>query len=187
MRLNGQTIGNATSGATGRANADTQNLFVYLWGLCNQAHCPVTGSIRGSTALGDFTASKTIQLPDWRARMPVGLDDMGNIAAGILQAKNVTSSGDGVTTPFATGGEAVHTQIIAEMAAHNHSISDPGHSHSGGGSLVQITTSGSPQNVGFAPASTASATTGVSINNTGSSIPFSVMNPFMLGTWHMKL
>src|SRR5579872_1897697 len=32
VRENGLTIGNAVSGATERANADTQNLFIYLYG-----------------------------------------------------------------------------------------------------------------------------------------------------------
>src|SRR5262249_807602 len=31
VKANGLTIGSATSGATGRANADTQALYVYLW------------------------------------------------------------------------------------------------------------------------------------------------------------
>src|SRR5262245_12583154 len=39
VKMNGQTIGSATSGASGRANADTQSLFVYLWTNCTNAHC----------------------------------------------------------------------------------------------------------------------------------------------------
>ena len=31
VAMNGTTIGNAASGATGRQNADTENLFAYLW------------------------------------------------------------------------------------------------------------------------------------------------------------
>src|SRR5882762_6021031 len=33
VRCNARTIGSATSGATERANADTQPLFVYFWGV----------------------------------------------------------------------------------------------------------------------------------------------------------
>lgn len=130
VKLNGLTIGSATSGATGRANNDTQNLFVYLWTNCPDAHCPVIGG-RGGTALADFQANKQLTLLDWRARTPVGLDDMGASAAGRLLASNVTSGGgDGVTTPNATGGEANHTLVVAEMPSHAHTITDPTHTHS---------------------------------------------------------
>src|SRR5262249_40877261 len=60
VRDNGRTIGNAVSGASERANADCQALYVYLWNL-NRADCPVTGG-RGSTGLNDFNANKQIQL-----------------------------------------------------------------------------------------------------------------------------
>lgn len=35
VRLNGRTIGSAVSGASERANADTQSLFLALWGYAN--------------------------------------------------------------------------------------------------------------------------------------------------------
>src|SRR3984885_8365158 len=99
--LNGQTIGSATSGATQRANADTQNLFVYLWTNCTNAHCPVVGG-RGGTALADFNANKQITVPDWRDSAPLGRDCMGSTCAGGLLSSNVTSGGgDGVDTPGA--------------------------------------------------------------------------------------
>jgi microcystin-dependent protein len=164
-------------------------LFVYLWGVCNNAHCPVSSASRGASALADFNAGVTIQLPDWRGRTPAGLDDMGATAKGLLQALNVTSSGDTVTTPFATGGEAVHTQTVAEMAAHNHGITDPGHSHAWGVASAATAGTGTQtangtQNSNF---TTSVVTTGITINSAGSSMPFNNMSPFMLGTWFMKL
>jgi hypothetical protein len=113
VKMNALTIGSATSGATGRANADAQNLFVYLWTNCTNAHCPVGGG-RGGSALGDFSANKTIQMPDCRGRVCMyGLDDMGNSAAGRILASNISSGGgDGVTTPMASGGSAnVNLQV----------------------------------------------------------------------------
>src|SRR5258708_6378787 len=91
VKLNAQTIGSATSGATGRANADTQNLFITLWNNCVNAHCPVSTG-RGASGLADFTANKTIQLPDLRGRGILGRDQMEAAApAGRLTAQNVTS------------------------------------------------------------------------------------------------
>lgn len=192
VKMNALTIGSATSGATQRANADTQNLFVYLWSNFTNTRCPVTGG-RGATALADFQANKQIALPDWRARGPVGLDDMGNTAAGIIQASNVTSGGgDGPTTAAAYGGEANHTLITAEMPSHTHGVTDPGHTHSVTVPAKDNGTYGSGYSE-TSPITTptsytaANSTTGISINNIGGSTAHNTMQPFVLGTWFMKL
>jgi len=195
VKLNAQTIGSAVSGASGRANADTQALFVYLWTNCTNAHCPVSTG-RGANALADFNANKTLTLPDWRGRTTVGLDDMGNVAAGRIAATNVTSGGgDGVTTPQATGGEANHALTIAELAAHNHTATDAGHAHTftynhpdsnpatgAGGNVSNIQTAG-----GTVTVTTASGTANITVANAGSGTAHNSMGPFSLGTYYMKL
>lgn len=243
VKLNAQTIGSASSGATQRANADTQNLYVYLWNNCSSptsnssAHCPVSGGL-GTNALADFNANKQLQLPDWRGRGPMGVDDMGNAAAGRLVALNVTSGGsDGVTTPGASGGEATHTMTSNDLIPHVHAnsltdpghnhgasssssgsgsgnVSDPGHAHAQTGGTVGTSGTGVPvnsagdvvlnTNTGAATTgitvpslnlslSTSTTvfgnTTGVTINNavTGVGLPFNQMQPFLLGSWYVKL
>jgi hypothetical protein len=194
VKANAQTIGSATSGATQRANADTQALFIYEWTNCPDTHCPVLGG-RGASGLADFTANKQLTLPDCRGRIcGVGLDDMGNAAAGRITANNVTSGGgDTTTTPNATGGEALHTMALAELALHNHGITDPGHIHgvtqNAAQASVQSRAGSSPTaaSSGNATITINSATTGITVNNQGSSSPFNVMQPFMLGTWYLKL
>jgi microcystin-dependent protein len=188
VRVNGQTIGSAISGATGRANADTQALFTYLWANCIDAHCPVVGG-RGATAIADFNANKQLTLPDWRGRIPVGLDDMGASPAGRIAASNITSGGgDGVTTPMATGGEANHSLLLAELAAHTHTITDPGHSHS----TVVGGSSGAANGGGFSALfpgtlQTGPSATGITVNSTGSGTAHNNMQPFLLGSFHIKL
>ena len=56
VRLNGKTIGSSTSGATERANADTQALFLYLW---PDTRLTVSGG-RGASAAADWAANKQI-------------------------------------------------------------------------------------------------------------------------------
>jgi hypothetical protein len=199
VKLNAQTIGNAVSGATQRANTDTQALFVYLWNNCSSpssnsaTHCPVTGGL-GANALADFTAGKQLQLPDWRGRGPMGVDDMGNLAAGRLNTPaNITSGGgDTVTTAGASGGEATHTMTTADLVAHSHTntLSDPGHVHSGGfiAGGLNHGSAAPPADNGFGQP-TASATTGITINNAsaGSGLPFNQTQPFLLGSWYVKL
>jgi hypothetical protein len=204
VKANAQTIGSATSGATQRANADTQALFVYEWTNCPDAHCPVLGG-RGASGLADFNANKQLTLPDCRGRIcGVGLDDMGNAAAGRIFASNVTSGGgDTVTTPNATGGEARHTMLLAEIAAHNHGVflADPGHAHTvpENAFIAQGSGTASMQSGGGVGATlnSGSNTTNVTVNDgaghnnatatNGSGAPFNVMTNFMLGTWYLKL
>ena len=140
VRQNALTIGSATSGASERANADCQNLFLYLWNNYTNAKCPVVGG-RGVSALADWGANKQITLPDMRGRSPAGLDGMGNARASVIPDLNVTSGGgDGGDTPAAFGGEANHALAVNEMPAHNHvdaghahGVTDPGHPHTDSG------------------------------------------------------
>lgn len=102
----GSTIGNATSGATGRANADTAILFGLLWNNWADAQAAVSGG-RGVSAAADFAANKTIAIPDLR----------GTVSAGIGSG-SFSTIGDKF-------GEATHTLTEAELpivASHQHDI-----------------------------------------------------------------
>ena len=186
VRANGRTIGSATSGATERANSDTQALFEYLW--TNDANLAVSGG-RGASANADWVANKTIALPDWRGRAIAALDDMGNSAAGRL-----TSSyfGATATTLGAAGGSESHTLTEAQLPAltKNLSLTDPGHTHGiqtrgdgsvGGGTQVAA-------QVGTPLMNSQSATTGISGTvSFGSSQAHKIVQPTMLATIYLKL
>lgn len=136
VRCNGLTIGNSTSGAVERANADCQALFEYLWSTgVLQVFAGGTPS-RGATANGDWVASKNIALPDLRGRSIAGMDDMGSTAANRLTASffgaaaNVLGNG---------GGSEMHQLTAAEMFPHTHSGStgfvSSDHTHTWGGTF----------------------------------------------------
>ena len=109
VRLNGRTIGSATSGATERANADAQALFQYLWDT--DANLVVSGG-RGASSAADWAANKQITLPDGRGRILAGLDDMGGAAAGRLTSTYFGASG---TTLGAAGGSENTTLTQAQL------------------------------------------------------------------------
>jgi hypothetical protein len=98
------TIGNAASGGTTRANADTEDLFTLLWTNTADAQCPVSTG-RGGSAAADFAADKTITLP---------------LALGRALAAYGTGSGLTARVLAETLGEETHTLIEAEMPAHTH-------------------------------------------------------------------
>ncbi len=132
--LDGRTIGNASSGATNRANSDTQTLFELLWNSMANAEAPVSSG-RGASAAADFAANKTITIPDARGRVVAGKDDMGGTTASRL-----TSGGSGITgtTLGVAGGTQTHTLTTAEMPAHTH----PGVTTPSGGSAAIFSSCG---------------------------------------------
>lgn len=114
--LFGGTIGNASSGGSARANADTEDLFVLLWDSMADAQAAVSTG-RGASAAADYAANKTITLPDLRGRVIAGQDDMGGTSANRLTGVTGSVNGD---TLGGAGGTETHTLVIAEMPAHTH-------------------------------------------------------------------
>lgn len=112
VRLNGRSIGNAASSGTERANADTEDLFTYLWNNLSDTIAPVSGG-RGASAAADFAANKNIGLPDMRGAVPIGLDDMGNSAAGAFGSLSF-ATGDGVT-PGSNIGDNEVTLVAGQI------------------------------------------------------------------------
>lgn len=182
VRANGRTIGSATSGATERAFADTQALFEYLW---NTDPNLAVSTGRGASSALDWTANKTIALPDWRGRTMAFLDDMGNSAAGRLTA---TYFGAAATTLGVAGGLESNNVILT----HAHSITDPGHTHverasAAGGASHIVFTGGSGVYVDVGGSATATGFTGITVLNAGSAAAHNIVQPTMLATIYLKL
>ncbi len=112
VMMNDGTIGNASSGATTRANADTEALFTVLWNNITNTWAAVSGG-RGASAAADFAASKTLALPKALGR-----------------ALAVAGSGSGLTARSLgqTAGAETHTLATSEIPA-SLTVSDSGHVH----------------------------------------------------------
>jgi microcystin-dependent protein len=136
-----QTIGSAASGATLRANADTQALYVMLYTNLSDALAPVSGG-RSGNAVNDFNANKTLSIPQLAGKSPMGA---GAAGGGLSARANGT-----------TYGEENHTLTVNELATHYHTaaIYDPTHTHSHncygvassstGGGAFGVPTAGTP-------------------------------------------
>lgn len=158
--MNDGSIGDATSGATTRANADCEDLFKALWGSVSDTWAPVSSG-RGASAQADWDAHKTIALPKVLGR--------ALIAAG---------AGSGLTAR--TLGQALGNE---NLQSHTHGVTDSGHTH-----VQQLSLSNDAQSTMYrtgnavadtimqltsgnrstTPLSTASSGTGISIQNSGS-------------------
>lgn len=73
VAANGGTIGSGSSGATNRADADTEDLFTLWWTEFTDGELPVFtsgggASTRGASAAADFAADKRMTVPDFRER-----------------------------------------------------------------------------------------------------------------------
>lgn len=121
--LNGTTIGNAASGASQRANADTLFLYSYFWNGFSNTQCPVTGG-RGATAAADFAAGKPIATYNMQATGVIGVDGMGGTATGLLSGVPVQSGA--VTTPGSIIGQNLHALIATEIPSISFSGSGSG-------------------------------------------------------------
>lgn len=108
LLVDGKTIGSAASGATSRANADTSELFGYLWAFTAIPIYDSTGAptTRGASAAVDFAANKRLPLftPDGgvflRTWAPGQTIDAGR-AAGSLQSdaiRTTTGSAESIVT-----------------------------------------------------------------------------------------
>lgn len=119
------------------------------------------------TAYGPGDGSTSFNLPDLRGRVAAGRDDMGGVDAGRLVGGIANR-----TVLGGVGGAATHTLNTGEMPAHNHGVTDPGHTHSGLWSDPQAAIFAAQ--VGYGNGNNATvrnlnaATTGISIQNAGS-------------------
>jgi hypothetical protein len=110
VRANGRSIGSAISGASERANADTQALFVWLWN--NDSTLIVNNGGRGASAAADWAANKVINLPDYRGRTEAGVDDMGGGDAARLGGGSLAGCRFSLGC---AGGESTHTLLASEI------------------------------------------------------------------------
>lgn len=121
--MNDGTIGDASSAATTRANADCEDLFKLLWDNISDTYCPVSGG-RGASSSIDWAAHKRIALPKVLGRV------LGSAGAG----SGLTSRALGQTA----GAETV-TLVEANLPAHTHGVGTLGtsggsaHSHNASG------------------------------------------------------
>lgn len=164
--FNDGTIGNAASGGTTRANADTSALFTLLWNNTANADCAVSGG-RGANAAADYAANKTIALPKALGR-----------------ALATFGAGSGLTSRAMAAilGEETHILTNAESAAHTHTQATGTVSIDSGSGVGTCLNTGAGVN---APSPLSVVT--VTLNNSGGGGAHNNMQPTVFLNVMMKL
>jgi hypothetical protein len=105
LRSNGKKIGSPTSSTADLKNALYEDLFIFLWNTFPDTLCPVSSG-RGTNAMLDWDAAKSIGTLDMRGYGNAGLDVMGDaFPANRIQVQ--TSMGTTNTATAATVASTV--------------------------------------------------------------------------------
>jgi len=117
LKCNGGTIGNAASGASTRANADTANLFTALWNDTTNTELQLYTSAgatvaRGASAAADFAANRRLALPDLR----------GEFVRGWADDRAVDTGRDFLSAQAAANEPHTHTGTTGNAGSHNHDM-----------------------------------------------------------------
>lgn len=138
-----------------------------------------------STTYGAGDGSTTFNLPNPAGRVVVQKESSATLLTSSYFGGNSTTLG-------ATGGSESNTLTTAQLPAHNHAVSDPGHSH--GVTQNAITGSTTTGGGGFpagsnggASISVNSATTGISTTNTGSGNAHNNVQPTLIANRIMRI
>ncbi len=136
------------------------------------------------TTYGPGNGSTTFNLPDKTGRVSA----MKESSASRLTS---TYFGGASTSLGAVGGLDSHTLTISEIPSHTHSITDPGHTHTTNGNFLKQGLVGSDYQgssfLGSAPVVVNSATTGISVNNTGGGSAHSIVQPTIICNYIIRI
>jgi hypothetical protein len=123
---NGGTIGNASSSASTRANADTLNLFSVLWASSTNTELQLkdssgTNVVRGVSAAADFAANRQLTIPN--------LADGEALLAAVSSTVNTKSAGAVLAHAHTFVGTAVpdHSHSVFGTRGDSFAVSSPWH------------------------------------------------------------
>lgn len=193
VACNANTIGNASSNGTNRANADTLLAYRSIWLAFSNTACPIFTSAgspttRGANPDADFAANKALSTPDMRGRGLIGVDTMAGGATTRLTGVPVTLGN--ATTPGSVIGENLHALVTAENGSHNHIASDPGHTHPYNSSTDTGVQANSPPGGHIynpSAATTGTSFTGITIGTSGSGTGHNTVSQTVTVFWNIKL
>jgi len=154
------------------------------WLLCDGSavsrttYAPLFAAVGINFGGGD--GINTFNVPDLRGRTVIGAGHGAGLTARPLAQ---------------TLGEETHTLSTSEMPAHNHALTDPGHTHAVAGQVAFYSSTSScgvycgtqQAPINFASGTGATATTGITVQSAGAGAPHNLMQPSMALNYLIKL
>lgn len=190
VRGNGRTIGSAASGGTERANSDCEDLFLFLWNNYSNSLAPVTGG-RGGSAAADWAANKVIATIDMRSKGNLGLDDMGNSAAGVTGGSTSAGAAVGASTYTLAQNQLPNVSLTHALTISKASTVElltgstlAKFTINAGGSGAGVPESGGALVSTILASSVVSGTISLS---TAGGVDIDILSPVRVGTWYIKL
>lgn len=174
------TIGNAASGATTRANADTEALFTLLWNNVSDTYAPVSGG-RGASAAADYAANKTIALTKVLGRA------LGAAGAGSGLTSRSLGQTVGAETETISQAKLPNVNFVVDIpsgqGSHTHGYSRTNEANLKGGSTGNVNSGayGTQTDAATLPALSGTAASG------GSGTPANIMQPTLFLNVMVKL
>lgn len=111
------SIGDATSGATTRADKDTRELYNLLWNKYVDGICPVTGG-RGANSTADFDAHKPLFLPPFCGRV-LGVAGTAGTSVNFMDSLSGTNGTIGTTPKVGTSSSVFFIHYALSSATDN--------------------------------------------------------------------
>lgn len=140
-----------------------------------------------ATTFGVGDGTTTFNIPDLRGRLIPGLGNMGGVDAGRITVAGGNFDG---TVYGATGGLQNHTLTTSEIPSHNHTLHDPGHTHTVGATNANaagVFANGSSANVGITVPNTGSSVTGITIDAAGGGGAHTILPPVMVLPYILRI
>ncbi len=173
------------------ATAPTGYLLCDGTAVSRATYAPLFAIVSTTYGIGD--GSTTFNVPDLRGRVPMGAGTGTGLNASGTGAP--TGTAQTARTRGAWGGEETHLLSSAEIPAHSHPVSDPGHTHSaiatagggGGAGVANWTTGGASYGNASTFGTSGSTATGLTVsNNTGGGGRHAVVQPFVVVNYIIK-
>jgi microcystin-dependent protein len=195
VKASGNLTVAGTGGVTSTGNVATSGQFI------GNGTVPLGGIIMwsgtvppaGWTLCNGQTSASGYRTPDLRGRFIVGYN---STPGDYSQPGNLSVTTAPAYTNGNTGGAASVALTTAQLPAHNHSVTDPGHTHSADdvypNNVGESTTSGGlswniyREGTGTTARTSSSSTTGISIGNTGSGVAHENRPPYYVLAFIMR-
>lgn len=157
--------------------------FIFPQGQAISRTTYASAFARWGTKFGAGDGSTTFNVPDKTGRVSAMIE------AAATRLTSTYFGGDSTQLGSVGTSNEKHTLAVSEIPAHNHTINDPGHSHTYNQAIGTAPQTGSttPVFVSNSAATTSTNTTGITLNNNGGGNPHAIVQPTIVCNYIVRI